>query len=200
MKKFAIISILATLSALSFGGTMTLLGTGLGQAVTIAGVQSGTFFAGKLSFNETSLGHIQSVCVDLEHVIHIGQSWPDQIIMDSSTLSAHLQDAAHIVAAGFNEANTNDKAAGLQLAVWEAVYDDGVSFNTGSGSFKVTNASSGVLSAASTYYAMKNGNGNAIYIQAMDGCGQSQMTAVPEPTSLLGIASVAIAAVRRKRK
>ncbi|MBS1717332.1 MAG: PEP-CTERM sorting domain-containing protein [Armatimonadetes bacterium] len=192
------------LAGLIFAGigsasTLTFLGTNIGSTVSIAGVYNGDVFAGKLDFNDTTLGNIKTFCSDLQHIIHAGQSW-QVAILDSANQSQNIADAGRIVAAEFANANTADKAAGLQMAVWEAVYDDGAIFNPNQGTFRVTNASAAAISYASTFYGMRNQNGHSIYLlPSSNSEGQGQLTPVPEPATLAALGILGLIAGRRKR-
>lgn len=108
--------------------------------------------------------------------------------------------AGHIVSTYFKDALTsNDKATGLQLAVWEAIYDDGATFNASAGKFELpsnSGVSAAALSYASLYYGATSGVANRYSSSA---CGsQAQFSPVPEPASMAAIGLGAIGVFRRR--
>lgn len=111
--------------------------------------------------------------------------------------------AAKILATNFDVATNKDQQAALQVAIWDALYDNGSSFNYSSGKFKVTNGlSSSVLSLASTYYTNgKNSNPTtAVELFTSQGAGgQSQLHVVPEPASLAVLGLGVFGLVRRRK-
>lgn len=100
-------------------------------------------------------------------------------------------------------------AAGLQLAIWEVLFDDGRSLvydSTAGNRFYVTAASSGALSAGAGYLAALNAWGtdyttaSAVWLDVPSGHGQDQIT-TPEPATLLllGTGLAGLATRRRSR-
>ncbi len=198
--KRILIALICGISAASFADeTLTFEGTGLGQNVTLGGHHVGGVFAGQLKFNSTSLGHITSYCVDLDHFISKGQTYQVEIL-DSKNASQHYKDAGNILAAGHSMVNSNEKAAAMQIAIWEAVYDDGATADFGHGQLKITGGANNTLLAdAAAFFAMKTTPGNAKYLRETCGVGQSQMTPVPEPVSMATFGIGLAALIRRKK-
>ncbi len=208
MKNYLIALSLLTLAAASPAITtnMTFNGVAYGEVVNLTGHLNAGVWSAKLDFVSTPLyGNILTVCVDLDNFISGGQSW-DANVIDSSLLSGNMKAAANIVGNEFLSADTADKACGLQLAVWEAVYDNGATLDLNSGNLNATGESASALSYAQAYYATKDTEAHAIYFQPVEeGSGQGQMTAfrtplVPEPASIAGLSALAVAVLRRKRR
>ena len=168
----------------------------------------GNFYVGQLNFtDQTTSTALTTYCVDTAHDISFGNQWNTQIALSNTLGDPSLDRAAAIISADFGAANTNDKAAGLQIAVWAAIYDNSGNLATdlSTGVFQAQGLSAGVMSAANAYYADRNGPGVAKYFgfgQNADGAwtgGQAQMSPVPEPASLATLALGAGALLRRRR-
>lgn len=197
---------LAGLCTFATAGTMTFQGVdSLAGVVTIGGAHyNGQVYAGLLDFNESSLGNVQTVCVDLDHLISGGQVWPDTIFDSSSYGDTGIQLAGNIVAADFANVHTADEAVGLQLAVWEVRYDGAANSNPdfGSGAFTASGYSSDALTAANLFWQDRNTSASATFIRNEDGLGQDQMrtTPVPEPASMTALALGTLGFLRRRSK
>jgi hypothetical protein len=95
--------------------------------------------------------------------------------MRTSDIGGNVAKAGNIVAKFFKAAQNADQCAGLQLAVWEAVEDGGARPDFGGGRFQVR-ANANVLAYAQQYYRGIEEKGDALYLQAGQGNGQSQIT------------------------
>lgn len=209
--KFALICASIALIPLAKADIIHFDSVGLNNVESISsngGATFGNFYVGQLNFTDvTTSSPITSYCVDTAHDISFGNQWNSQIVLSNTLGDASLDRAAAIISADFGSANTNDKAAGLQIAVWAAIYDNSGNLATdlSTGAFQAQGLSAGVLSAANTYYGDRNGSGIAKYFGfghdengAWTG-GQAQMTPVPEPASLATLALGAVALLRRRR-
>lgn len=178
---------------------LTFVGTNGGESISIDyfGNSRGVF-AGRLEFT-LSGNQLFTYCVDLDNTINGGQSWACWSF-NTSTQVANLQTAGHILANSFGLADTAEKKAGLQIALWEAMYD-GLSANLGAGDFQVTSASANALTHAATYSAYGTTAGDAIYYrpEPID-AGQGQIGIVPEPATMAAIGIGLAALARRRRK
>lgn len=175
-------------------------GTDLGKSVSITFFGSTkNVFAGKLRFQAMPAGaQFLTVCADLAHSIYGGQIYKVENKFSAAS-PLGVQKAGNIVADKFAGANTADKAAALQVAVWEALYDGGSAPSFTSGNFCLNGASSSFKSLAASYYSAISKSGNALYLKTTTNTGQSQLTVVPEPAALAALAIGAGLLIRRKK-
>lgn len=192
------------LASVGASANIKFLGTDLGNGLGINYNGNGmNVFAGKLKFlNLNSNQQFLSVCGDLNNIISNGQQWNCSPVL-TSTMGPNMQAAGHIVANAFSLPTNNDEATGLQVAVWEAVYD--ASTNAGTPDFTSGIFKSGVsgtaLAKAQQYYAFVNSPGDAIYYAPNpSNAGQGQLTPVPEPGTVIALATGAAALLRKRRK
>lgn len=190
----AISSVDAKFTGLKLGGT---------GKVTIDGNEMNVG-VGKLGFDFTQNGKttsILTVCASLTSILN----------NDSHNYSMNLTPAdfsptgraGKIVGTYFAQADTAVKAQGLQLAVWEALTDNGSTFsNSGrfsaNSSFGSTTQQGTALYWASQFYSANSGQ--AVWAKTSASGGQSQMTPVPEPASLAALAVGGAALIRRRRR
>lgn len=186
---------------------LTYMGTDCGENVTLAGIFNGGVFAGKLKFNDSlnacGVGfNFLTVCADLQHTIGTGNQWNPTCTLTGS-MSANYALAGNIVDQYFNSAVLNPDCAGLQLAVWEAIYDGGV-FDLNNGNVQAT-GSAGALAAAAFYYNNVSSTNSAMFIDDFNQVpgtfiGQGQLTPVPEPGSMVALACGAAIVILRRVK
>lgn len=223
---FAAVAVVAVaIPAKTNAAELTLDGMGLRDIVTInstlPGFESGSYYAGQFvwSSNDPNLGSpVLTYCVDILHEVESTQ----QVAVDSTdNMPTLAQDgggkAAWLLDTFASSVTTGVQAAALQVAIWEAIYDN--NHDVTSGVFSIVTDSSAytgayeaqLIATQATSYLNQlfYGNGQyhtdtAVWLDALanGGIGQSQITtATPEPGSLMliGLGLAAMAAFRRKR-
>jgi hypothetical protein len=102
--------------------------------------------------------------------------------------------------------NDTDKSAGLQLAIWNAVYDN--DFTVSYGNFKAYGGHSSARTYANSLLADLQNQGpitgeTVVYLNASCNYGQDMITPVPEPATLmllgLGLGAAGLVSKRRAR-
>jgi hypothetical protein len=219
MRKWLLVGVFAASvlrPGIAAADALQFTGTGRGSAVTIGGLEPGTFFAGELNWNWMTapgsgfIGSLYTYCVDLVDTVISTQA---VTVLPSSSLSSStspyttaggggraawlINSFAADIHNNTNVTTANYQAAGLQLAIWETLYDFSVAspFNLASGNFFVSSANSSVVNFAVSYLTQlgTTHTGTALYFDSPAGpafgAGQDQMTQqVPEPATVLTMA------------
>jgi hypothetical protein len=224
----ALFSGMAFLPARAYADSIDFLGVGRNSTVSIGGVRTGTFAAGELNWQwltATPEGFAQSFyayCVDVTQNLRDPQTVTPRTtegftngVVDGGAKAAWLvNEFAGSIHALTNVAEANTKAAALQVAIWDAMYDTTAGLvNTGSGvnNFYLTGASltnTAVKTQAETYLSMlygSDGSYNTSVARLVEvrspNLGQDQIVrSVSEPSTLLLMGIATLAFVRRSRK
>lgn len=151
---------------------------------------------------------MEAYCVDLDHHIGFGDSW--QVTAQSYSILSNASTVYNVFANGEAGVNSNDKGAGLQLAIWDALVDNGDGIGAGMGNFKATPSGS----IASEYASFITGGANAPSMPVSVTVWQAvshgpngdkfqnliTLNPVPEPATMVVLGGALAAAVARRRR
>lgn len=214
------LALLCLRSSSASAATLDFTGVGKADIVSISGLRTVTAYAGELNWDwlgTPPAGFSQSLytyCVDVlnneaDPQYNVTVRSTDDMTPATSPYSAAGAGAkiawlVNTYAASIHSSGTNEQAAGLQLAIWETLYDSNLGgFNLTSGQF-IVSASVGTMTWATTYltnlYSSASNTGSAAWLDSPgNNVGQDQVT-VPEPSTLalLIVAGALFFAFRRK--
>ena len=186
--------------------------TGMGRyaavSVSMAGLPGGTMsvYAGEINWSfvgaapEGFAQSFYSYCVDLLNVLRDPQTVTVQSTDEGSAALAKAAWLFNTFATTIHTSGTGAQAAGLQVAIWEALYDSTASLS--GGNFRL-NTTGSVQTAANGYLSALYTNGSyhtgtATWLNT--NYGQDQITArVSEPSTLLMLGAALLAAAGRLR-
>jgi hypothetical protein len=215
----AILGVLTLLPSTADANQIDFLQVGHGSQVSVAGVRSGTFMAGELNWQwlgsapEGFAGSFYSYCVDITHNL----ADPQEVTARSSEgFTNGATDGGAKAAWLFNEyaagirstvdaGVANIMAAALQVAIWEAMYDN--SNDLGTGGFILTTTGA-IRNQAQTYLnalyttatTYKTGLGTVLDV-ASPSPGQDQIVSrVTEPSTLLLMGAAFLIFAKRMRR
>jgi hypothetical protein len=212
-------ALLCSIPSAASAATLDFTGIGKASVVSISGLRTVTAWAGELDWSwigTPPAGFSQSLytyCVDVlnneaDPQYNVTVRSTDDMTPATSPFSAagaggKIAWLVNSYAASIHSSGTNEQAAGLQVAIWETLYDSSLNtFNLASGQF-IVSASAGTISWATTYLSnlyTSGGTGHAAWLDSPgNGNGQDQVT-VPEPSTLalLMVAGGLFFAFRRK--
>ncbi len=193
---------IANADSLKFTGTE--LSNAQSVSITVNGTGPVSVKAGRLMFTDGA-NTFSTYCADALRFLNYSFNNYNSFTLDTNA-SDGLSRAGRILGANFASANTASKQAGLQLAIWSAIYDNGANFDASGTNFQVSNASSSALNHAAVYYQSVNqplpSNTAVRFYEGIGNHAQSQMTVecVPEPASMAALGLGAAALIRRRRK
>jgi len=202
LKRLAAIAlVLVTLPSVASADSFSanFAGTGLGSGVS--GYNGNTYFsvfAGQLKW-DAGVDDFLSFCLQLDSPLQYKQEF-------SSTMPGHISASeagriSALVTQNFASITTNWMAAGLQLAIWNVLYDTDSSASSGAfysstsaATFWANTFLSGLASAQASV-------GTAVFLNSVPGDrGQDQVTyKTPEPGTLLLLGAGALALAARRR-
>lgn len=203
MKRTITLAILAACSSLSFAAiNLHVNGLEGGLYDTVHVNYNGNnhdYYAGPQSGHLGAGPDFRMFCVDLDHTVSPGSDYPVNPTFIPTMGNAGMSLAAKLYNSFAGGISNNEEGAGLQMAIWEAVVDNGV-VDFGNGNFKDNGTAANILAKANFYMANVGMNDAAMFLDAVhvENRNQSMIGPVPEPASM-SILALGVAGLLRRR-
>ena len=161
------LALVCSVPSAASAATLDFTGIGKASVVSISGLRTVTAWAGELNWNWVGTPpagfseSLYSYCVDVlnneaDPQYNVAVRSTDDMTPVTSPFSASGAGAkigwlVNSFAASIHSSGTNEQAAGLQVAIWETLYDSSLgTFDLGAGQFSVS-ASAGTMTWATNY-------------------------------------------------
>jgi hypothetical protein len=193
---------------------VTYHGSGRGQSVAVVtpyAPNGATYFAGEMNLSlagapaEYPTSFI-GFCVDLQHSVGANDTYPVDLVPLPDAGLPNSGRIAWLYEYGLPTVVDNTTAAGLQLAIWDVLTDNGDGLQAGA--FK-SNITGGVATATGTYLAASaNQSGSATWLRSpthpdgrrQDFVGPKPVIPEPATASLMALGALPMVSFLRRRR
>jgi hypothetical protein len=158
--------------------------------------------AGALDATLDGSQSFEAYCVDALHAPLIGSSYPVSTVQLPNAGLANSGRLAFLYQNFASSVNNQDTGAGLQLAIWDVLMDNGDGLSAGL--FRASTVTSTVNQTNAYLAASVGQSGSATWYKGTPGANQPQdligANPVPEPATIVTLGIAAAAVLRRRRK